>query len=110
MEQKLRVCMDIETRKCTIAALAAGVEWAAQGRPKQCPSRRRIDVMASGIGLGEIVGADQANEHAIGVKTSVAREINSICHDAIDADHERGYQDLRIFLLPTIRSALLSIW
>ena len=44
VKQKLRVGEDVGTKKCAILALAAGVEWASQGQPKLCPSRRRIDV------------------------------------------------------------------
>ena len=102
LKQKLRAGEEIETKKCTILALAAGVEWVSQGRPKRCPSRRRIDVLASGLRLDEFMGAEQAMGRSMGETTDVAIEIRSICRDALTADHERDYQALGLFLLPSI--------
>ena len=58
--------------------------------------------MASGLRLGEYLGAEQAMDRSMGEKTDVASEIRSICHDALTADHERDYQALGMFLLPSI--------
>ena len=102
LKQKLRVGEDIATKKCTALALAAGVAWASQGQPERCPSRRRIDLMASGLRLDELSGAVQALEQAMGEPTEVAMGIRSLCHDAIPADHERDYQALGMFLMPSI--------
>ena len=103
LKQQLRVGEDIETKKCTALAPAAGVEWESQGQPKRRPSRRRIDVMAIGLGVGEFPGAEQAMEQSMGDTRDVEVEIRSICHDALTAEHERDYQALGMFLLPSIR-------
>ena len=97
--EKLRVGEEIEQKKCTILALAAGAEWAAQGQPKRCPSRRRIDILASTLRLGEFLTAEQAWEQAAGETTEVSQGIRSIFHDALTAGHERDYQALGMFLL-----------
>ena len=55
LKRKLDEGEDAESEKCTVSALAAGVEWAAQGIPKRCPSRQRIDVLSSVIRMGEII-------------------------------------------------------
>ena len=102
MQQKLRFGEDVETKKCTILALAAGVEWVSDGLPKRSPARRRIDVLPSGIRPDELLSAEQAHEHTVGVENNTAREILSICHDILTADHERDYQALGMFLLPSI--------
>ena len=39
---------------------------------------------------------------SMGETTDVAIEIRSICRDALTADHERDYQALGLFLLPSI--------
>ena len=101
-KQKLRTGEDVETKKRTILALAAGVEWMSQGQPKRCPSRRRIDVLSSSIRLGEIIGAEQPREKTTGAGANVARGIQSICHDVLTSDREHVYQALWMFLLPTI--------
>ena len=56
LKQKPRAGGEIEPKKCAILALAAGVEWVSQGQPKRCPSRRRIDVLESGLRLDEFSG------------------------------------------------------
>ena len=38
----------------------------------------------------------------MGETANVASEIRSICHDALTAEHERDYQALGQFLLPSI--------
>ena len=40
LKQKLRAAEDIEAKKWTVLALAAGAEWVSQGQPKRCPSGR----------------------------------------------------------------------
>ena len=102
LKQKLRAGEDIETKKCTVLTLAAGVEWASKGKPKRCPSRRRIDVLASGIRLAEFLGVEPALEQTVGVDTDVACEIQSICHSALAADRERDYQAMGMFQMPSI--------
>ena len=101
-KQKLRIGEDVETKKCKLLALAAAVEWASHGQPKRCPARRRIDVLASGIRIDGILGAEQSYEQTVGIDSDTAREIQSICHDVMTADHERGYQALGMFLLPSV--------
>ena len=39
---------------------------------------------------------------SMGETADVSIEIRPICHDAFTADHERGYQALGMFLLPSI--------
>ena len=102
LQKKLVAGEEIEQKKCTVLALAAGAEWVAQGRPKRFPARRRIDVLASSLRLGEFLNAEQAWEQAVDEPSEVAKEIRSICHDALTAGHERDYQALGMFLLPAL--------
>ena len=74
----------------------------AQGQPKRCPARRRIDVLASNLRLGEFLSAEQAWEQAADETTEVSKEIRSICHDALTAGHERDYQAFGMVLLPAL--------
>ena len=39
---------------------------------------------------------------SMGETADVAIEIRSICHDALTADHERDYQAIEMFCLPSI--------
>ena len=75
LEIKLNAGEDDESKKCTVLALAAAVEWVAQGQPKRCPSRQRIDVLASVIRMGEIVGDEQAIKRTADVNARVAWRI-----------------------------------
>ena len=59
-------------------------------------------MLASGLRIDEFLGEEQAMEHSMDTPTDVAREIQSICHDALTADHERDYKALGTFLLPSI--------
>ena len=52
--------------------------------------------------MDEYMSAEQAWEQAADEKSDVAKEIRSICHDALTAGHERGYQALGLFLLPAM--------
>ena len=65
--KKLNIGEDIGAEKCTILALADGVECASQGQPRRFPDRQRVGVLASGIRMGEILG----EEHACGAKTGI---------------------------------------
>ena len=96
-------------KKCTVLALAAGVEWVSQGQPRRFPPRRRIDVLGSSIRQDELMGAEQAHEQTIGVDSNTAREIQSIFHDIWTADHELDCQDLGMFLLPSIWKYLACV-
>ena len=102
LQKKLVIGEEIEQKKRTVLALAAGAEWAAQGQPKRCPDRRRIDVLASNLRLGEFLNAEQAWGQAADETSDVSKEIRPICHDALAAGHERGYQALGMFLLPAL--------
>ena len=102
LQKKLVIGEEIEQKKCTVLALAAGAEWVAQGQPKRCPARRRIDVLASNLRLGEFLSAEQAWEQAADETSEVSKEIRAICHDAMMAGHERDYQALGMFLLPAV--------
>ena len=62
LQKKLNVGEDIEAKKCTILALAAGAEWVAQGQPKTCPSRQRIEALVRDIRTDEIIGSEKAPE------------------------------------------------
>ena len=53
LKQKLRAGEDIESKKCTAMAIAAGAEWVSQGQPKRCPARRRIGALSSVTRTGE---------------------------------------------------------
>ena len=102
LKRKLRPAEAIETMRCTVPELAAGVEWASQGQPKRVPPRSRIDVLASGIRLDEFLGAERAMGQTMDVWADAAYEIQSICLDALTADRERAYQAMGMFLLPSI--------
>ena len=102
LQKKLVIGEEIEQKKCTVLALAAGAEWVAQGQPKRCPARRRIDVLARNLRLGEFLSAEQAWEQAADETSEVSKEIRSICHDALTAGHERDYQAMGTFPLPAL--------
>ena len=102
LQQKLRVGEEIEPEKCTVLALAAGAEWVAQGQPKRCPSRRRIDLLASDLRLDEYLNAEQGWGQSADEKSEVAKATRSIRRDASTAGRERGYQALGLFLLPAM--------
>ena len=102
LQKKLVVGEEIEQKKCTILALSAGAERAAQWQPKRCTTRRRIDVLASNLRLGEFMNADHAWGQAADETSEVSKEIRSICHDALTAGHERDYQAFGMFLLPAL--------
>ena len=102
LQKKLVAGEEIEQKKCTVLALSAGAEWVAQGQPKRCPARRRIDVLASNLRLGEFLNAEHAWGQAVDGTSGVSKEIRSICHDALTAGHERDYQALGMFLLPAL--------
>ena len=99
LQKKLHVGGDIDAKKCTILALAAGVEWISQGQPRRCPSRQRIDLLARDIRMGEILGAAQAQEQSTDEETRSSWDIRAICHDISNANHERDCQALGMFLL-----------
>ena len=71
LQKKLNIGEEIESKKCTILALATGAEWVAQGKPKRCPDRQMVDVLARGIRMGEITGAEQAQEQSSDENTRV---------------------------------------
>ena len=77
LKKKLRVGEETKTKKCAIPALAEGVGWAAQGKPKRRPSRRRVDVLACGIMLCEIIGAEQSFGQTTGVDLGLADDVGS---------------------------------
>ena len=102
VEKKLRLGEDTETKKCTSLALGDGVESAAQGKPKRCPSRQRLDVLASGIRFCEIIGAEQAHGQTPGVDMMYSREIDSICRDVLTSGNERDYKAPGMYFLSAI--------
>ena len=92
---------DIEAKKCTVLALASGAERLSQGQPKRSPSRQRIDVLASRLRLGDLLGAEKAYEYTMEMDTNAAREIQSIRRDILSSDRESDYQALGLFILPS---------
>ena len=69
------------------------------GQPKRFPSRQRVEALASGIRLGEIIGDEQAFGHTTGADWRVSLETNSISHAVSTADRERYYQAIGMFFL-----------
>ena len=74
----------------------------AQGQPRRCPSRRRIDVLASTLRLGEYLNAEQTWEQSADETTEVSKEIRPICHDALTSGRERDYQAMGMVPLPAM--------
>ena len=61
-----------------------------------------IDALARDIRMGEIVGAEKAQEQSADKETRSSWEISAICHDIASANHERNYQGTGMFLLPAV--------
>ena len=108
LKKKIRIGEDAELGKCAIMAISAWAEWVSQGQPKRCPSRARIDVMASNLRTREYIGAEKAGKYAEWKRAQKAQEIRSRRRDVLTARRGRGDLSIGLFFLPSIWKYLAS--